>query len=69
MQNTKIGAFPLEGSQRAKTIMAEKAVVVIITLKRPSLSAIMPGRIRPNIEAAFRIDKRYDDRLSDILSA
>jgi hypothetical protein len=38
-------------------------------LKRPSLSPMMPGKIRPNIEAAFRMDKRYEDRLSDMPSA
>ncbi len=44
-----MGAFDFEGSQRPRTMMVEKAVVNIMTLKRPILSAIMPGRIRPNI--------------------
>jgi hypothetical protein len=44
-----MGAFPFEGSQRASTMMAENAVVTIMTLNRPIRSAIMPGRIRPNI--------------------
>ena len=44
-----IGAFDFEGNHRARTTMAEKRVVMIITLKRPKRSAKIPGRIRPNI--------------------
>jgi hypothetical protein len=48
-QNTMMGALLADGSHRARTIMAEKAVVMIMTLKRPNRSASMPGRIRPKI--------------------
>jgi hypothetical protein len=48
-QNTIIGALPFAGSQRARTMMAEKVVVIIMTLNRPIRSAIIPGRIRPKI--------------------
>ena len=51
MQKTIIGAFEDEGSQRPSTMMAEKPVVIIMTLKRPILSAAMPGRIRPKMLA------------------
>lgn len=85
-QNTIMGALPREGSHRARTMMAEKAVVIIMTLNRPIRSAIMPGKIRPKIllqisvsrdvlilsrhtyEAAFRIDRRYKERLVDMPS-
>jgi hypothetical protein len=44
-----MGALEAEGSQRPRTIIVEKAVVMIMTLKRPILSATIPGRIRPKI--------------------
>lgn len=44
--------------QRASTRIVEKDVVTIMTLKRPTLSAIIPGRIRPKIDAALRIGTR-----------
>lgn len=47
--NTMMGALAADGSQRASTMMAEKLVVTIITLKRPNRSAIIPGRTRPKI--------------------
>ena len=46
-QNTMMGALAADGSHSASTITAEKAVVRIITLKRPILSASMPGRDAP----------------------
>jgi hypothetical protein len=48
-QKTIMGAFEAEGSQSPSTIMVEKAVVMIMTLKRPILSATIPGRMRPKI--------------------
>ena len=63
-----MGVFAFDGSQRASTMTAEKAVVTIMTLKRPVLSAMIPGKIRPKIEAAFKIDRRYEDKLADMLS-
>jgi len=62
MENTIIGAFALAGSQRASTMTAENAVVMIMTLKRPILSAIMPGRIRPKILQELRLT---NTRLAD----
>jgi len=53
-----IRAFEFDGSHKARTMIAEKPEVRIITLKRPMRSATIPGRIRPNIEAAFRIASR-----------
>lgn len=44
-----MGTLPREGSQRAKTMTALKASTMIMVLKRPKRSAMMPGRIRPNI--------------------
>mgnify|MGYP003662565219 CR=1 FL=1 len=48
-QNIMIGMLPDDGSQSASTTIAENPVVMIITLNRPTLSAIIPGRIRPKI--------------------
>lgn len=48
-QKRIIGTLAAEGSQRARTRMAEKAVTIIMTLKRPRRSAMMPGRMRPKI--------------------
>lgn len=48
-QNMMIGMLPEDGSQSASTTIAEKAVVMIITLNRPTRSAMIPGRIRPKI--------------------
>ena len=56
-QKTMIGALLAEGSQRASTIMAEKAVVMIMTLNRPMRSAMNPGSIRPKILDAFKIGR------------
>ena len=44
-----MGAFDFEGSQRANTMIAENPVVMIMTLKRPTRSAMIPGKIRPKI--------------------
>lgn len=40
--------------------------MTIIVLKRPSRSAIQPGSVRPNIEAALRMETRYPARPADI---
>lgn len=37
-----------------------------MTLKRPILSPKIPGKVRPNIEPAFRIETRYCARSRDI---
>jgi hypothetical protein len=39
----------LDGSHNPNTMMAEKAVLMIITLKRPIRSAIIPGIMRPKM--------------------
>jgi hypothetical protein len=39
----------LPGIQSARVMTAENAVIRIMTLNRPILSATMPGTIRPNI--------------------
>jgi hypothetical protein len=44
-----MGTVPREGSQRARTMTAEKVLTMIMVLKRPKRSAMMPGRIRPKI--------------------
>ncbi len=49
MQKMMMGALAADGSHRAKTIMDENAVVMIMTLKRPTLSATIPGKILPKI--------------------
>lgn len=77
-----IGMLPDDGNHSPSTTIAEKAVVTIMTLNRPTRSAMMPGRIRPNIlvllvafiykvgrlsyEAALRIGIRYIDKFTDI---
>ncbi len=77
-----IGMFPDDGSHSPRTMMAEKAVVTIMTLNRPTRSAMMPGRMRPKIlfmlvaliykttrmsyEAALRMGIRYIDKFTDI---
>ena len=44
-----MGTLPWEGSQRASTMTALKVLTMIMVLKRPKWSAMMPGRIRPNM--------------------
>lgn len=38
----------------------------VMTLKRPILSPMRPGRVRPKMEAALRIETRYCARSSDM---
>lgn len=44
-----MGTFPREGSHRASTMTALKVLTMIMVLKRPKRSAMMPGIIRPNM--------------------
>jgi hypothetical protein len=62
-----MGAFEAEGIHSPRTIIVEKAVVIIITLKRPILSATIPGRMRPKIlgkvsglEVVLGVGSSYD---------
>lgn len=45
--NMMIAAWLRPGSQRPRTMMVEKRTVMVVTLKRPYLSAIMLGSVRP----------------------
>ena len=42
-----IGAFPVAGSHSARIRMVVKKIITIMTLKRPTLSAIAFGTVRP----------------------
>lgn len=44
-----IGVFPVAGSHIARMRMAVKKLITIMTLKRPTLSAIAFGTVRPII--------------------
>lgn len=67
-QNMMMATIPLPGIHNARTMMAEKQVVIIMTLKRPNRSAMIPGMIRPKTEAALRMGMRYIVRLREIPS-
>lgn len=55
-QKTMMGALEADGSQRARTMMEEKRVVMIMTLNLPMRSAIIPGTTRPNILDSVRFN-------------
>ena len=47
--NMMMGTLLRDGNQRARTMMAEKKLITIMVLKRPTRSATRPGKMRPNI--------------------
>ena len=56
---TIIGAFEYDGIHNPRMMMTVKKAITIITLKRPILSPMKPGNVRPKIEPALRMLTRY----------
>ena len=53
--NNIIGALPVAGSHRARIRIVVKALITIMVLKRPALSAIALGTVRPIMLVKFSL--------------
>ena len=61
VKQTIAGALFPDFSHRARMSTVQTEFVIVMTVKRPHWSAMYPGKIRPKMDAAFKMAMSWYD--------